>query len=227
MACQRVGAARIRSSSIASSHSAPAGTTRTERPEHVSTAEIRADNRLWHNTATDQQRHTTGGTDRRQLLATQAGACMMRTDVALVTGAFMLAYVARFSVDERLPALGLEQYVRMATVQALLTHVLLVTHGLYELERPRSWPVRLRGIVSASSTALVLAVTVSYFLGDQAFSRLWLASGWAASVIALSIWGAVAQRVYETIRGALAPSNRVLIVGANRLGRQLADELKG
>jgi len=192
----------------------------------VSTAELRADNRLWLNAVTDQQRHTRDGIAQRQLLATAAGACMALADVALVAGAFMLAYIVRFSADERLPALGLEQYVRMAIVQALLTHVLLVTHGLYELERPRSWPMRLRGIVSAASTALVLAVMVSYFLGDQAFSRLWLASGWAASVMALSIWRAIAHRLYQTLRDALAPSNRVLIVGANRLGRQLADELK-
>jgi exopolysaccharide biosynthesis polyprenyl glycosylphosphotransferase len=130
-------------------------------------------------------------------------------------------------VDESLPTLALDRYIRLAVLEGLLASILLATHGLYDLERPRSWPVRLRSIISSSSTALVLAVTVSYFLGDQAFSRLWLASGWVVSVVGLAIWRAVAHRVYEGLREAFSPANRVLIVGANRLGRELAAELKG
>ena len=77
----------------------------------------------------------------------------------------MLAYLARFSVDESPAMLGLDRYIRLAVLEGLLASVLLATHGLYDLERPQSWPVRLRGIVSSSSTALVLAVTVSLFPG--------------------------------------------------------------
>jgi exopolysaccharide biosynthesis polyprenyl glycosylphosphotransferase len=151
---------------------------------------------------------------------------MAAADVLLVAGAFMLAYLARFSVDETLPSLGLERYIRLAVLQGVLTAVLLATHGLYDLERPASWPVRLRGMASSSSTALVLAVTVGYFLGDQAFSRLWLACGWMASIAGLAVWQGLAHRFYEGLRDAHASTNRVVIVGANRLGQQLAGELK-
>src|SRR5205823_3307584 len=144
----------------------------------------------------------------------------------LVAAAFMLAYQARFSVDESLPSLGLDRYLRLAVLQGVISCLLLATHGLYEFEHPRSWSVRLRGVISSTSTALVLAVTASYFLGDQAFSRLWLASGWAAAVALLAMWRALAHRIYENLRDALSPTNRVLVVGANRLGRQLVNELK-
>jgi exopolysaccharide biosynthesis polyprenyl glycosylphosphotransferase len=162
----------------------------------------------------------------RQLgLTVLAGAGVVATDIAVVAGAFMLAYVARFSVDDSLPTLGLDRYIRLALLEGALTAALLSTHHLYVLERPQAWPVRLRGIASSSSIALVLAVTASYFLGDQAFSRLWLATGWAAAIVGLTIWRALAQRLYSSVRDALVPAKRVLIVGANRLGRQLAQEV--
>ncbi len=158
-------------------------------------------------------------------LAGIAAIAVLLVDIGLVAGAFMLAYLARFATDDTVPALGLERFVRLAMLDGLLTAVLLATHGLYDLERPHFWSVRLRAIISSSSTALVLAITVSYFLGDQAFSRIWLAGGWLFAVVALAIWRTGAQHGYEWLRNALAPSNRVLIVGANDLGRQLATEL--
>jgi exopolysaccharide biosynthesis polyprenyl glycosylphosphotransferase len=170
---------------------------------------------------------SSGGSNRREMLAVAASVAILVTDVALVAGAFMLAYLGRFSIDDSVPTLGLDKYVRLALLQGVFTALLMAMHGLYALERPQTWPVRLRGIASSTSTALVLVITLSYFLGDQAFSRLWLASGWAAAILALAIWRAVAHRGYETLRDAVAPSNRVLIVGANRLGRELADELQG
>jgi exopolysaccharide biosynthesis polyprenyl glycosylphosphotransferase len=192
----------------------------------MSTAELRVVEYAWSPPPSDAA-WLGSASRRRRLLPCLVGLSLVTADVAFVAGAFMLAYFARFSVDESLPSLGLDRYLRLAVLEGLLASLLLATHGLYDLERPRSWPVRLRGTISSSSTALVLAVTVSYFLGDQAFSRLWLASGWALSVVVLAIWRALAHRVYERLRDVLSPANRVLIVGANRLGCELADELKG
>ena len=46
------------------------------------------------------------------------------------------------------------------------------------------------------------------------------------AVAALVIWRPLAHRLYERLRDGLSHANRVLIVGANRLGRELATELK-
>jgi exopolysaccharide biosynthesis polyprenyl glycosylphosphotransferase len=192
----------------------------------MSTVQLRVDDAVWVDEARREPLAVAPSVRGRHLLPTLAALCVFAADVALVAGAFMLAYLGRFSADESLPTLGLDRYVRLAVLVGVLATVLLATHGLYDLERPQSWPVRLRGIASSSSTALVLGFTASYFLGDQAFSRLWLASGWALAVAVLVVWRVVAHRLYEALRDVIAPANRVLIVGANRLGRELASELK-
>jgi exopolysaccharide biosynthesis polyprenyl glycosylphosphotransferase len=153
------------------------------------------------------------------------GLITVLVDVAIVAGAYLLAYAGRFAMDDSLPSLGFDRYVRLAVIAGVLSSVLLAMHGLYRLERPKSWPTRMRDILSSSSTALVLAITASFFLGDQAFSRLWLACGWLLAVGGLTLWRVLAHHLYEFLRDAFGTTNRVLIVGANRLGRELADEL--
>ncbi|MGI9146812.1 MAG: sugar transferase [Chloroflexota bacterium] len=193
----------------------------------MSTAQLRADDpSVWADEAPQQRSSATINRRRRRVLPGLGSACVAVADVVFVASAFMLAYVGRFAADDSLPTLGLDRYIRLAALVGLFTSALLATHGLYDLERPQPWPFRLRGIASSSSTGLVLGFSASYFLGDQAFSRLWLVSGWAISVTALVIWRALAHRLYQVLRDALFPANRVLIVGANRLGRELADELK-
>ena len=163
---------------------------------------------------------------RRGAWWTLAGLILVLMDFVLVSGLFMLSYMARFSLDDTAPSLALEQYIRLSSMVGVLTVVLLATHGIYDLERPQSWPVRLRSVVSSSATGLVLTVAASYFIGDQTASRLWLTTGWVTSVIALVVWRTVVRHAYARVRASLASTNRVLIVGANRVGQELADELK-
>ncbi|MBV9547044.1 MAG: sugar transferase [Chloroflexi bacterium] len=192
----------------------------------MSTAQLHLEDDTWSRQSGAMLAGRSDAMQRKQILSTVAGLVLVVGDVALVTGAFMLAYMARFSNEETLPMLSLDRYVRLAVLEGLLTVAFLATHGLYDLERPHAWPLRFRAIVSSSATALVLAVTASYFLGDQAFSRLWLASGWAFAVFGLVIWRALGHHLYEAVRDAFAPSSRALIVGANALGLELADELR-
>ena len=154
--------------------------------------------------------------------------CLLAVDVLVVLGAFLLAYWVRFiAPDDEASALGLAQYVRMALGVGAGTAILFAVHGLYDQERPIDWPARLHAVLSAVSTALVLAVTVSFFFGDHAFSRLWFGAGWTFAVLGLAVWRTFACRLYTAVRDAVAPANRVVIVGANPLGEQLARELGG
>jgi exopolysaccharide biosynthesis polyprenyl glycosylphosphotransferase len=161
----------------------------------------------------------------KRWLPTLMGLLIVLIDVAVVAGAYLLAYAWRFALDDSLPSLIFESYVRLAVMAGVLSSVILAMHGLYQLDRPKSWPIRMRDIASSSSTALVLAITASFFLGDQAFSRLWLACGWLLAVVGLTAWRVLAHHLYEFLRDLYGSNNRVLIVGANRLGRQLAEEL--
>jgi exopolysaccharide biosynthesis polyprenyl glycosylphosphotransferase len=153
-------------------------------------------------------------------------AGLVAADVGVIVGAFLLAHWARFIVpDASGLAMGIEHYARVGLIVGLITAAFLASHGLYDEERPPAWPVRLRSVVSSISTGLVLAVAASYFTGDQAYSRLWFASGWMLAVAGMLIWRSCAHRLFMVLREVVAPSRRVLIVGANALGEELALEL--
>lgn len=78
--------------------------------------------------------------------------------------------------------------------------------------------------MSAVSTGTVLAVVVT-FDQDQRLSRAWLALGWSLSIAAIAGWRIVAPKAYLTMRRRIAPRRRLLVVGANVLGQELAREL--
>jgi exopolysaccharide biosynthesis polyprenyl glycosylphosphotransferase len=161
-----------------------------------------------------------------QVLPAVRGVCLIVVDLALVLGSFMVAHWVRFiAADPALSALGIEQYLLMAMTIAIVTGGLFAFRGLYDEPRPYAWPTRLYTIVSAVSTALVVALTLSYFRGDGAFSRLWSATGWLIAIGSLIAWRELATHAYTALRERLAPATRALVVGANPLGKQLASEL--
>ena len=159
-------------------------------------------------------------------LVTAAIVACLLLDVVVVLGAFLLAYWVRFVMpDDEASALGLQEYGRIGALVGLLTVLLLAVHGVYSRHHALHWSSRLHIVISAISTALIVAVTISYALGDQRFSRLWFATGWAFAALGLLTWRTVAQRLVTEVRGRVAPTNRAVIVGANSLGEQVAREL--
>ncbi len=163
-----------------------------------------------------------------QLLPAVARAILLLVDVALILGAFLLAYWVRFIVpDAEASALGLEQYASRGLLVALGTALLFALQGLYDVERPQPWFTRLHTIVSVVSTVLVAMATVSFFIGDHQFSRVWFAVGWVFAALGLVVWRTGAQALYGALHNALAPPSRVLVVGANAMGHELARELDG
>jgi exopolysaccharide biosynthesis polyprenyl glycosylphosphotransferase len=149
-------------------------------------------------------------------------------DVVVVVGAFLAAYWVRFILpDDELSALGLHEYARIGVWVALTAVLLLAVHGVYERDRRLRWSSRLHVVVSAISTALIIAVMVSYALGDQRISRLWFAAGWLFAVFGLLLWRTVAEHALMVVRATIAPASRAIVVGANPLGRQVAQELGG
>jgi exopolysaccharide biosynthesis polyprenyl glycosylphosphotransferase len=166
-------------------------------------------------------------TDRiERLLPVLTGGCLFVVDLVLIVGAFMAAHWVRFNAaDETLPSMAIEQYLLMAGMVAGISTLLFLFRGMYAEPRPYAWPTRLYTILTAVSTALVVALTLSYFHGDGAFSRLWSATSWAIAVAALIAWRELATQAYTALRERIAPASRALVVGANPLGKQLASEV--
>jgi exopolysaccharide biosynthesis polyprenyl glycosylphosphotransferase len=147
-------------------------------------------------------------------------------DATVGLGAFLLAYWVRFiAPDLEATALGLDEYARMGAIVSLVTVALFALHDFYDLDRPRSWLERAQLVVSTISTALALMVTCSFFLGDQRFSRLWFAAGWGLSIVGLIGWRWLAVVAYQAIRDAAVPARKVIVIGANPAGREIAREL--
>ncbi|MFN0074163.1 MAG: sugar transferase [Chloroflexota bacterium] len=168
--------------------------------------------------------------DRRELadgvLPMLFGVGTVLMDVAIIVGAFLLAYWLRFIVpDDSVSALGIEQYAVGGFLVGILTTASFGTHGFYDEDRPLLRLQRLRIIVSSVSTAIVLASALSFLLGDQRYSRIWLGAGAGFAVAGLSLWRSYAHAIYLAARDRFAPRNRVIIVGANEIGIQLAREL--
>jgi exopolysaccharide biosynthesis polyprenyl glycosylphosphotransferase len=186
----------------------------------MSTVDVQVDRRPWSVTGT--------GAWLGRRLSLVAGAGLVAADAALVLGAFLLAHWVRFIVpDVEATALSLEEYAVRGAVVSLVTVVLFALHDFYDLDRPRSWLERGQMIVPTVSTALALTVTASFFLGDHRFSRLWFTAGWGFSVLGLVGWRWFAIGAYAALRDAVVPARKVLIVGANPVGRDLARELAG
>jgi exopolysaccharide biosynthesis polyprenyl glycosylphosphotransferase len=163
-----------------------------------------------------------------RLLPLGSGVLALFVNAGLIYSAFVLAFWARFIAPDMTDvALGFEQYTRIAVMVASVATVLCALHGLLNLSRATEWWTQLQAIVSSVSTAMVLVMAASYFLGDQSFSRLWFATAWLIAIVLLVIWRSLAQYLYSLIRGAVASTKRVIIVGANRLGRELSEELQG
>jgi exopolysaccharide biosynthesis polyprenyl glycosylphosphotransferase len=150
---------------------------------------------------------------------------LLSFDIAVVVVAFVIAYDLRFVLSDAVAeAFPFELYLRTGVVVGAFAMILLVLQGLGDLDRQRSWPTRLRAITSAVSTGTVLAVVVT-FDQDQRLSRAWLALGWSLSIVAITGWRMIAPTAYLAIRRKLAPRRRVVVVGANVLGQELAREL--
>lgn len=186
----------------------------------MSTVDVPVDRRPWSAAAT--------GAWLGRRLSVVAGAGLAAGDALLVLLAFLLAYWVRFiAPDLEATAIGLDEYLRIGAVVGVVTVVLFALHGFYDLDRPRSFLDRIHMILSTVSTALALTVTATFFLGDHRFSRLWFTVGWALSVLGLIGWRTLAGLAYASVRAAVVPARKVLIVGANTVGRDLARDLAG
>ena len=160
--------------------------------------------------------------------AIAAGAVigLVAVDIAVVTASFLTAYLLRFALSDTVAgALSFGQYFRTGFVVGCLAALLLALQGLTDLDRGRSWPTRVRMIVSAVSTGLVVSVVFT-FDQDQRLSRAWLAAGWSLAIVGLATWRSVAPVIHLAMHRKMETRPRLIIVGANATGQELARELE-
>ncbi len=148
-------------------------------------------------------------------------------DLALVAACWFAAYFVRFylpvlPVTKGIPRLGL--YVMLLLLVVAVFAVALQATGLYR--RPWAgvgrawWPV-----LRAVTVGVVMAVTFTWFLQPYEFSRLVFLHFYLFTFAALMIFRPLLVRYWRRAYPENA-GERVLIVGVEELGRQVADNIK-
>ncbi len=167
----------------------------------------------------------TNGRRQRQIEALMVGA-LVAVDVLIVAGSFITAYVVRFVLPNNVgAAFPLDLYAQTGVMIGVFAAVLVAIQGLSDLGNRRSWPVRLRVITSAVSTSAIIAVVLS-FDQDQRLSRAWLSIGWTLSIVGLVTWRSLAPTLHLAVHRRLSTRPRLVVVGANLVGQELARELE-
>ena len=195
----------------------------------MSTAELRADARTWPGPG-DQlgTAPTPVQLERTMVASVLSGLCLGVVDIAIILGGFLLAHWVRFNPRQGATLTTVvDEYMRVGLVVGVLSVIGLALQGFYDEDRSHTWPVRLYIIVSTVSTALLVGITLSYFMEDPVYSRLWFATSWTFAVVGLAIWRTLAHGIDAAVHDTFAPSTRVLIVGANPLGQQVAQDIEG
>jgi exopolysaccharide biosynthesis polyprenyl glycosylphosphotransferase len=193
----------------------------------MTTAELRADRYTW-STPIDPEATPTHALAWTTIAPVLSGLCLAIVDFAIIVGGFVLDNWVRVTPRQDVtPTTTVDEYLRLGLVVGVLAVIGLAFHGFYDEDRSHTWPVRLYTIVSTVSTALVVGISFSYFLNDPVYSRLWFAVSWSFAVLGLAIWRTLAHNLDAAICKRLAPSTRVLVVGANSRGVEIADELAG
>lgn len=176
--------------------------------------------------ALEQPQAAHGSVRALRVLSALSIATLLALDIAAVAGSFVLAYDLRFVLSDAVAeAFPFELYLRTGLLVGAIAALLQVVQGLGDIDRRRSWPTRLRAITSAVSTGTVVAVVIT-FDQDQRLSRAWLAIGWSLAIVSLTVWRTLAPTAYFALRRRVAPRRRVVIVGANVVGQELARELE-
>ena len=153
-------------------------------------------------------------------------ALAVSVDVLLVVGSLTLAHLLSSIAQDG--AAGVPDTTGgERIVVAIVAVALLGSHNLYDLAHPQPWPSRLYTIVSSISIGFVVAVVISVVFTGPFYARAWFAIGWALAIVALAVWHTGIERRYAALMSAITPGRRVIVVGANPAGQDLACELVG
>ncbi len=150
-------------------------------------------------------------------------------DVLATALAVLAAYWLRFEVQilpvtKGVPPLG--PYLRLAAVTALLWPAVFYFQGLYQLRRSRSRFDEALKIVLAVGLATVLLAAGLTFYREFSYSRLTLGIYAVVDVLLVVLERWAIAGMLRRIRRSGGNLQRVLVVGAGELGRQVVERLQ-
>jgi exopolysaccharide biosynthesis polyprenyl glycosylphosphotransferase len=154
---------------------------------------------------------------------------LVATDAVATAAAAVGAWWLRFHVEIQPVTKGvppLDDYLRLLPVVVLLYPLVFAFQGLYRPRRIRSRIDEMLRVLSAVLLATVVLAAALTFYRDATYSRVALAIFFALEVgfVTAARWMLLA--VLARIRRTSGRLQRVLVVGAGELGRQVATRLE-
>ncbi len=149
-------------------------------------------------------------------------------DLALISIAWFLAYSLRFYVNLIPTTKGVPSLQPYLVLLPAILIIWGIVFKMFDLYRPRRISTRLDevwDIAKACSLATVGVVALSFFLKQFEYSRLVFVLFWGLSIVLITISRLSFRELLRLFRRKGYNQRYALIVGAGKLGQQLASKL--
>jgi Undecaprenyl-phosphate glucose phosphotransferase len=147
-------------------------------------------------------------------------------DLALTSGAWLAAYVVRFTFWEAPAGIPRFQYVLdtwpWVVAMAAVAYRLC---GLYEIHRLRRWSRELEGVCTASGLLFLLIIAFTFYRRELYESRLALGLFLLLNAVLLAAGRRLSWWILERLGERSSQGGRALIVGGGRMARLVGDLL--
>ena len=157
-------------------------------------------------------------------------------DIALLTGAFLLAYWLRFSFSffpER-PEPSFELYFRFSFLVGLIGFAMLHSAGMYRLRNFSFGLEEFFLIQRAVTFSVLLIMAINFILRGyisgydvETYSRLIILISWFLSLVILTMWRWGAAFVFKQFRSRGRGLKKVIIVGTDHIARGFYRAVRG
>lgn len=101
--------------------------------------------------------------------------------------------------------------------------VIFFFSGLYHIEKTKELGSEIRKVFTALNTGIVVYVIVTFFKGEQLFSRLIIVYAWILSFIFVILGRALLRKVRKFLRRYGYGIKNVLVIGTDQVAQQLLE----
>jgi hypothetical protein len=149
-------------------------------------------------------------------------------DWVTLSCSWILAYYLRFYVPIIPVYKGIPPfftYLTLLVIMLPLWYMVFKAFGLYQPRRISSKVAEVKDITKATTIAILILVSLTFFVREYEFSRLTFLYFWIICVVALFIERRIFREILRFIRKRGYNLRHAIIVGTGRLGQDVTDKL--
>ena len=163
----------------------------------------------------------------RRLSISWAVAPLVLIDAACIVFSIWAAYQVRFRLMEYQAAFSPNFYFRMGVIAVLSWGIIFAFYHLYQADHLFSGVREYGSVINACTLGVVALILYTFLVRADEYdiSRRWLVMVWALSIMSVGLARFAYRRMVYYLRERGFFTRRVLIVGANEEGQQVAAQL--